>query len=110
MLDCTNQLLGNPDARDPRVLLTDVLRSALELLSLPDNDFVPSGSERQDLLGTIEAILALLENGDLPGRSTVSLLFAPTGPIQEVSLSSGWADVFLKVSERFDRAEGRLWR
>jgi hypothetical protein len=40
----------------------------------------------------------------------VSVLFAPTGPIQEVSLSSGWSETFLKVAERFDRAERQLWR
>ena len=32
------------------------------------------------------------------------MLFAPTGPIQEVSLSSGWGDVFIELAERFDDA------
>jgi hypothetical protein len=39
MLNRTKQLLSQPDAEDPRVLLAEVLRSAVELLSLPDNDF-----------------------------------------------------------------------
>jgi len=30
-------------------------------------------------------------------------LFAPTGPIQEVSLSSGWGQEFLELAERFDK-------
>lgn len=38
-----------------------------------------------------------------------SVLFAPTGPIQEVSLTSGWANPFLKVAERFDNAEKSPW-
>jgi hypothetical protein len=31
-------------------------------------------------------------------------LFAPTGPIQEVSLSSGWGDMFLELAKRMDAA------
>jgi len=37
------------------------------------------------------------------------VLFAPTGPIQEVSLSSGWGDAFLKIAEQFDRAAERAY-
>jgi len=38
----------------------------------------------------------------------MSVLFAPTGPIQEVSLSSGWGQGFLKLAEDFDAAVERL--
>ena len=111
MLDRTKQLLSHPDAEDPHVLLADVLHSAAELLSLPDNDFAWSSWENMNAaVVEIEALLALVESGQLPERLSVSVLFAPTGPIQEVSLSSGWAEAFLKVSERYDRAERRLWK
>ena len=33
----------------------------------------------------------------------IRVLFAPTGPIQEVSLSSGWGHEFIKLAERFDK-------
>lgn len=36
------------------------------------------------------------------------LLFAPTGSLQEVSLSSGWAETFLKVAERYEEVEATL--
>ena len=111
MLDRTQQLLGNPDASDPRVLLADVLRSALELLSLPDNDFAWSSWRDQTAATTeVKSLLSLVEAGGLPDRHSVSVLFAPTGPIQEVSLSSGWADTFLKVAECYGRAERLLWQ
>jgi hypothetical protein len=111
MLVCAKQLLTNPDATDPRVLLTNVLRSAIELLSLPDNDFSWSSWENRDAaIADVQLMLGLLERGALPARVSVSVLFALTGPIQEVSLSSGWAETFLKVAERFDRAEQRLWK
>jgi hypothetical protein len=34
----------------------------------------------------------------------IEVLFAPTGPIQEVSMSSGWSREFLRLAERFDEA------
>jgi hypothetical protein len=111
MLEHTKQLLGNPDAADPRVLLADVLRSAIELLSLPDNDFSWSSWEnREAAIAEVQALLALLERGALPDRVSVSVLFAPTGPIQEVSVSSGWGETFLEVAERLDRAQQQLWK
>ena len=35
------------------------------------------------------------------------MLFLPTGPIQEVSLSSGWGDAFVALADRFDRPRPR---
>jgi hypothetical protein len=111
MLERTKQLLSQPDAEEERVLLADVLRSAVELLSLQDNNFAwSSWKDKSTAVAEIEGILALVEAGELPERSSVSVLFAPTGPIQEVSVSSGWGDAFLKVAERYDRAEQRLWK
>jgi hypothetical protein len=71
--------------------LAEALREARALLALPSNDFVWSswedaGAAFAELDGHIEAI----EDGQLPARLDLSVLFAPTGPIQEVSLSSGW--------------------
>ena len=110
MLDRTRQLLSQPDATDPRVSLANILRSAEELLSLPDNDFAwSSWADQAAAVAEIQSMLAVVEAGELPDRTSVSVLFAPTGPIQEVSLSSGWADAFLQLAERYDRAERLLW-
>ena len=111
MLDRTKKLLSQPEATDARVQLAEVLHSAVELLSLPDNDFARSSwPDRAAAVGEVEALLAIVEAGGLPDRTSISVLFAPTGPIQEVSLTSGWADAFLKVAECYDRAERRLWQ
>jgi len=37
-------------------------------------------------------------------RLTLRALYAATGPIGEVALSSGWADEYLKVASKFDTA------
>ena len=111
MLDRTKRLLSQPDAEDPRVLLAEILRSAVELLSLPDNDFAwSSWADKDAAVAEIEPLIARLEAGDLPDRTSISVLFGPTGPIQEVSVSSGWGETFLKLAERYDRSERRLWR
>jgi hypothetical protein len=38
------------------------------------------------------------------GKRKLRLLFAPTGSLQETSISNGWADKFLALSSRFDAA------
>jgi len=50
----------------------------------------------------------VLERGELPDRLAMRVLFAPTGPLQELSLSSGWAQEFLELADAFDRESGSL--
>lgn len=110
-LENTRALLDlNPEAIDPQKLLVSVLRVSVELLSLDDNDYVWSYWRDQDeALKEVGHLLAVAEAGKMPELSRLSLLFAPTGPLQEVSMSSGWADAFLKVAERYDAAENGLY-
>lgn len=91
--------------------LIAVLLAAKALLKKPDNDFAWSSWENVDeATKEIDDIVARIKNGNIPERLDVSVLFAPTGPIQEVSLSSGWADEFLSLADRYDVVERRLWR
>ena len=83
--------------------LIGVLREARELLSRPDNNFLWSSWENAEAaLCEPDAQIADLEAGRLPREVDLHVLFAPTGPIQEVSLSSGWAMEFLHLAEKFD--------
>jgi hypothetical protein len=85
--------------------LVSVLEAARGLLAAADNDFSwSSWRDRNDALDEIDTILSELRSGILPGVLTLDVLFAPTGPIQEVSLSSGWGDVFIELAKRFDAA------
>ena len=85
--------------------LASVLREARSLLALPGNDFAWSSWEDAGAaLAEVDDLIAKLVIGRLPSRLTVSVLFAPTGPIQEVSLSSGLADEFLTLAARCDAA------
>jgi hypothetical protein len=90
---------------DARQQLANVLRETRALLALPDNDFAwSSWGDADAALAEVDGLIAALAAGRLPSRLTVSVLFAPTGPIQEVSLSSGWAAEFLALAARCDAA------
>src|SRR4051812_22720970 len=84
---------------------------AIVWLSRPDSDFAWSTWEdSKDAVSELSAHIAALDAGKLPPKPDLTVLFAPTGPIQEVSISSGWGDEFLLLAERFDRAVGRAYR
>ncbi len=85
--------------------LIAVLREAREYLSRPDNDFAWSSWEDEAAaLREVDGFIARIEAGDMPERSALELMFLPTGPIQEISVSSGWGQEFLRVADRFDAA------
>jgi hypothetical protein len=85
--------------------LISVLEDVRRLLSLPDNDFAwSSWNDCNDAVGEIDTNLSALRAGVQPEKLTLQVLFAPTGPIQEVSLSSGWGNEFIELANRFDSA------
>jgi hypothetical protein len=88
-----------------RQQLASVLREARSFLARPGNDFAWSPWEDAGAaLAEVNRLIAELEAGRFPPRLAVSILFAPTGPIQEVSLSSGWGEEFLELAARCDAA------
>jgi hypothetical protein len=84
--------------------LIDVMLEARRLVALPDNDFSYSSFlDQEAALEEIDAFIAGLRAGDTK-TGGMSVLFLPTGPMQEVSLSGGWGDEFVALADRFDRA------
>lgn len=80
--------------------LIEVMRETRRFLSLPENDFAwSSWKDQKAALAEIDEHLDTLQRGSVPN---MAVLFAPTGPIQEVSVSSGWGETFLRLAERFD--------
>ena len=85
--------------------LVKILREARGLLARPKNAFIYCSWKNADEgLAQIDALVNTLEAGALPSRLDLSVLFAPTGPLQEVSIDSGWPDEFIELSRRFDAA------
>jgi hypothetical protein len=90
-----------PDLKE----LLSVLEETRRLLALPDNNFDwSSWVDREDALDEIDHLLSSLRSGIPPSDLNMQVLFAPTGPIQEVSLSSGWASEFIELANRFEDA------
>jgi len=110
-LDRTRELIHEGlDTQHPLNGLIHVLESALELVELPGNDFCWSSWEDVgEAKVELELLLQLLRTGGVPRRSSISILFAPTGPLQEVSVSSGWGEAFLTIAERYDEVEKLIW-
>jgi hypothetical protein len=83
-----------------------VMSEIRDLLAASDNDFAWSSWRTQEAaLAEMDGLIGQLRNGSLPN---LSLLFAPTGPIQEVSISSGWGDRVLVLAERLEVELARL--
>ena len=92
-------------ARTRNQNLVAALRDARAFLARPDNDFAwSSWEDEQAAFREIDGLISRIESGSLPPRLDLTVLFAPTGPIQEVSVSSGWGQEFLRLADRFDAA------
>lgn len=87
--------------------LTAVLRRVAELIGRADADTSWSTYEPDELRSEIGSLLRKAENGaslSAAERGQLRFLFLPTGPLQEVSVSSGWAEEYLVLAARFDDA------
>jgi hypothetical protein len=83
--------------------LIGIFVAVLELVSRPDNEFGYSGwNDASDARQEIDEILRGLAKGEIPRVATV--MFLPTGPLQELGTSSGWGDEFLELADQFDVA------
>ena len=99
-MDATNEAL--------RDQVLAVLDEVIDRLGRPDADysyssFISPESGIAEVDGYREQFRAgVLRPGTLP------LLFAPTGPIQEVAISSGWGDRFCELAAQLDAAFDRI--
>lgn len=85
--------------------LLSILQEARTWLALPDNDFGWSRwKDSNEALADLDRHIQNIREDR--GFTPIDLagLFAPTGPIQEVSISSGWGTPFLDLAARFDGA------
>jgi hypothetical protein len=99
----------NFSANSAKQSLVKVLQETDELLSLKENDFAWSPWENlEDANAEIRKHITRLEADDFSGIENLKLLFAPTGAIQEISVSSGWGEKFLALAKKFDRTVARL--
>ena len=80
-----------------------VFEEARRLVAHPENDFTwSSWEDTGTALAEIDGVLSSLHAGHVP--AVTDLLFAPTGPMQELSLSSGWGSTFVELADHYDAA------
>ena len=90
--------------------LVEILGEVRGFLARPGNDYTwSSWEDATAALREVDGVIARIKSGDMPKRSDIELLFLPTGPIQEVSVSSGWGQEFLELASRFDTAMDRSY-
>lgn len=83
--------------------LIRVFEDAKLLLSRSDNSFLYSGWEdAAEANAEMDQVLGYLREGKVAAVSAI--YFLPTGPLQEVNISSGWGDEFLALADRYDAA------
>ncbi|GGS25872.1 hypothetical protein [Actinokineospora fastidiosa] len=82
-----------------------VLEDLLAVVSGSEQDTGWSGwGGGDEMVAELRGHLARLRVGDASGLPALRRLFAPTGALQEVALSSGWGGRYLELARRFDAA------
>lgn len=90
-----------------RTTLQSVLDETRLLLMRPGNDFSRCcWDDAEDAVSDLTSLAADLEARLVP-RQALIVLFGPTGPLQEISARSGWAEEFIGLNERFNEALAR---
>ena len=56
-----------------------------------------------EVITALQTIQTKFEQTGILDKVQLELLFAPTGPIQEIAIDNGWGDEFLKFAAKIDR-------
>ena len=85
--------------------LISIFVEVRKLVAREDNNFDRScWDDSSAALAEIDSVLEKLCNFGLLPESKMNFFFLPTGPLQEVSISSGWGDEFCDLADSFDLA------
>ncbi|WP_314172575.1 hypothetical protein [Streptomyces winkii] len=87
-------------------MLADVVEDVLRVLGAHEQnvDWTARWATSEEMTAELRDHLARLRREDFSRLAQLKSLFLPTGPLQEVSLSSGWGAEYLTLATRFDRA------
>jgi len=83
--------------------LSAVLKECLQHLR-GSEDSAYAGQGAADLAEMLRGAIARLERGEPINKGQLTILFLPTGPLQDTSIDNGWGDEFVALAARFDRA------
>jgi hypothetical protein len=84
--------------------IIQILDKIIGKLSKPDCNVLWSHYDSQvEALTDIKDHIERLKKNDFSKIEDLKLLFAPTGSLQEISISSGWGNEFLVLATQFDK-------
>lgn len=81
--------------------LEGALRRTCTLLS-SSRDSLWTPWSAAEVRASLEGALARLARGEAVDAAELRVLFAPTGPVQELSLANGWAEEMLVLGRTVD--------
>ncbi|MBY9015469.1 MAG: hypothetical protein KGD68_07235 [Candidatus Lokiarchaeota archaeon] len=88
-----------------KTVLIEILEIVKKLILEPRTDISWSTFDSKDeLIFELDSHIQKLKLEDFSKVKDLILLFAPTSDLQEISLSSGWSNHYLNISEKFDVA------
>lgn len=88
-------------------MIKSQINRLIELLECPDVDVIWSSYDNpEQVISDIKTIENSILNGDIKAIDKMKFLLAPTGDLQEISISSGWGDEFLEIADTIEIALG----
>jgi hypothetical protein len=81
--------------------LADLLKRCLALTEVSE-DAIYASSGVVEILSVLQKGINAIEQGVIPDKKELTILFAPTGDLQETAMANGWAEEYLKLSAKFD--------
>ena len=92
------------DEWSPRLKLVTVLSTTYVLLQNSTEEGWPD-EKPAEAAHMVERMIAHLFDPARPLPEFWQVLFAPTGPAQEIAMNNGWHDAYMKLSSEFDRLD-----
>jgi hypothetical protein len=84
--------------------LVSILDEVIKLVASPENDFLwSSWMGPEEAISELANYRAEIARDDFRHLATLDILLAPTGSLQELSISGGWSQAFLELSAKYDR-------
>ncbi|NVM38312.1 MAG: hypothetical protein HWN81_22145 [Candidatus Lokiarchaeota archaeon] len=83
----------------------NILEHIKEIIQAPDTNILHSWFDtKEDIIAKLDNHILKLKKEDFSNIEDLIILFAPTSDLQEISIDSGWNQLFLTISKRFDNA------
>ena len=82
--------------------LISILEETKCLVLHPENNFAWSWPDCNTAINELDRAIEQIRAHDYSCSQNLSLIFAPTGNLQELAISSGWHDIYMELSSRFD--------